>query len=325
MKLSVLDQTVRTVGEEAGEAFKQTGELARLAEEWGYTRFWVAEHHNTNGMAGTAPQVLISHLASITERIRIGSGGVLLPQYSPLKIAEDFKVLETLFPGRIDLGIGQSPGGSYETRIALTDGVKKSMNEFPHQVENLQSYLWNLEESKVRAYPMTEGRVLPWILGITHRGARLAAELGTAFTFGHFISPANGKRAMDLYHEQFRPSAGLQDPKSNVCIFVVCAPTQEEAERLAMTQDHWLLEVERGIDTRIPTHASAESRILRPSEIEKVKENRKRMLIGAPQKVKEELDMLSEVYRTDEFMIITNIADFEAKKRSYELLADAIL
>jgi luciferase family oxidoreductase group 1 len=119
MELSVLDQTVRTVGEEAGEAFKQTGELAGLAEEWGYTRFWVAEHHNTNGMAGTAPQVLISHLASITEKIRIGSGGVLLPQYSPLKIAEDFKVLETLFPGRIDLGIGRSPGGSYETRTLL--------------------------------------------------------------------------------------------------------------------------------------------------------------------------------------------------------------
>jgi luciferase family oxidoreductase group 1 len=322
MKLSVLDQSVMTKGQDAAGAFEETVRLAKRTEILGYTRFWVAEHHNTNGMAGSAPQVLISHLASVTNRIKIGSGGVLLPQYSPYKIAEDFKVLETLFPDRIDLGIGRSPGGSYETRLALTDGLKKSMNEFPRQVERLQRFL-NGEEG-VKAYPAVPKPPETWILGLTHRGARVAAENGTGFTFGHFINPANGKRAMDDYRSQFRPSAGLKSPLSNVCIFVVCAPTQGEAERIAKSQDIWLLEVERGIDTRIPSKEEAEDRTFTLREMEKVKENRKRAIVGTPEKVKEELLLLSEIYGTDEFMIITNVSDFEDKLRSYELLAGGL-
>ena len=325
MKLSVLDQSVISRGEDAGTAFQHTVRLARRTEELGYTRFWVAEHHNTNGLAGSAPQVLISHIASVTNSIRVGSGGVLLPQYSPYKIAEDFKVLETLFPDRIDLGIGRSPGGSYETRLALTDGLKKSMNEFPRQVEALQNYLHLTDEQSVKAYPNVTVPPLPWILGITHRGARVAAEKGTAFTFGHFINPVNGKRALDYYHSHFQPSPSLSQPKSNVCIFVVCAPTQEEAEEIALTQDLWLLAVEKGRDTEIPTKEEAQARVLTDFEKEKVKENRRRTIIGTPQKVKEELQMLSEVYQTDEFMIITNVEKFEDKVRSYELVAEAVL
>jgi luciferase family oxidoreductase group 1 len=323
MKLSVLDQSVITKGQDAKAAFEETVRLAKFTEELGYTRFWVAEHHNTNGIAGSAPQVLISHLASMTQRIKIGSGGVLLPQYSPYKIAEDFKVLETLFPGRIDLGIGRSPGGSYETRMALTDGLKKSMNEFPRQVEQMQYFLQ--EGSSVKAYPDVQQPPMTWILGITHRGARVAAENGTAFTYGHFINSSNGKRALDYYHTHFQPSSGLKAPVSNVCIFVVCAPTQEEAERIAKSQDIWLLEVERGIDTRIPSMEEAENRKLSAREMEKIMENRKRSIVGTPDKVKEELQLLSEIYRTEEFMIITNISDFEDKLRSYELLAGALL
>jgi luciferase family oxidoreductase group 1 len=323
MKLSVLDQSVITKGQEAKAAFNETVKLAQFTENLGYTRFWVAEHHNTNGLAGSAPQVLISHLASMTKHLKIGSGGVLLPQYSPYKIAEDFKVLETLFPGRIDLGIGRSPGGSYETRMALTDGLKKSMNDFPRQVEELQNFLH--EGSKVKAYPDVQQPPMPWILGITHRGARVAAENGTAFTYGHFINPSNGKRALDYYHTHFQPSAGLKTPVSNVCIFVVCAPTQEEAEKIARSQDLWLLEVERGIDTRIPSKEEAENRKLTAREMEKINENRKRSIVGTPEKVKEELQLLSEIYRTEEFMIITNISEFDDKLRSYELLAEALL
>ncbi|MCA1055470.1 LLM class flavin-dependent oxidoreductase [Rossellomorea aquimaris] len=322
MKLSVLDQSVITKGQDAKAAFDETVRLAQITEELGYSRFWVAEHHNTNGMAGSAPQVLISHLASMTKRIRIGSGGVLLPQYSPYKIAEDFNVLQTLFPGRIDLGIGRSPGGSYATRLALTDGLKKSMNEFPRQVERLQGFLSG--NTDVTAYPKVGTPPETWILGITHRGAKVAAENGTAFTYGHFINPVNGKRALDEYHLGFIPSATLKEPVSNVCVFVVCAPTQEEAERIAKSQDIWLLEVERGIDTRIPTKEEAESRKLSAREMEKVRENRKRAIIGTPEKVKEELGLLSEIYGTDEFRVITNIADFEEKVRSYELLAEAV-
>jgi luciferase family oxidoreductase group 1 len=325
MKLSVLDQSVISRGEDARTAFQNTVTLAQRTEELGYTRFWVAEHHNTNGLAGSAPQVLISHIASMTNSIRVGSGGVLLPQYSPYKIAEDFNVLETLFPNRIDLGIGRSPGGSYETRLALTDGLKKSMNEFPGQVEALQAYLHHSDEQAVKAYPKVTRPPLPWILGITHRGARVAAEQGTAFTYGHFINPVNGKRALDYYHSHFQPSLSLSQPKSNVCIFVVCAPTQGEAEEIALTQDLWLLSVEKGRDTRIPSKEEVKARTLSELEKEKVKENQKRAIIGTPQKVREELHMLSEIYQTDEFMIITNVYKFEDKVRSYELIAEAVL
>jgi luciferase family oxidoreductase group 1 len=323
MKLSVLDQSVITKGQDARMAFEETVKLAQRTEELGFTRFWVAEHHNTNGLAGSAPQVLISHLASMTQHIKVGSGGVLLPQYSPYKIAEDFKVLETLFPGRIDLGIGRSPGGSYETRLALTDGLKKSMNEFPRQVGELQQYLH--EGSRVKAYPSVQQPPMTWILGISHQGARVAAEHGTAFTYGHFINSSNGKRALDYYHTHFQPSAGLKAPVSNVCIFVICAPTQEEAEEIARSQDIWLLEVERGIDTRIPSKEEAANRIFTAREREKVAENRKRTIVGTPEKVKEELQLLSEIYAADEFMIISNVSDFEDKMRSYELLAESLL
>ncbi|TMU84448.1 LLM class flavin-dependent oxidoreductase [Bacillus sp. BHET2] len=325
MKLSVLDQSVIVRGRDAGAAFKDTVSLAQRSEELGYTRFWVAEHHNTNGLAGSAPQVLISHIASMTNSIRVGSGGVLLPQYSPYKIAEDFKVLETLFPKRIDLGIGRSPGGSYETRMALTDGLKKSMNEFPKQVEELMGYLHDVDGQEVQAYPKVISPPIPWILGITHRGARVAAEQGTAFTYGHFINPANGKRAIDYYQSHFQPSLSLPQPKSNVCIFVVCAPTQEEAEEIAITQDLWLLAVEKGRDTEIPTTEEARARKQTQLEKERIVENRKRTIVGTPQKVREELHMLSEVYQTDEFMIITNVEKREDKIKSYELIADAVL
>lgn len=140
MNLSVLDQSVMAKGDSAAETFRKTVKLAQMAEELGYTRFWVAEHHNSNGMAGSSPEILISHIASGTTRIKVGSGGVLLPQYSPYKIAENFNVLQTLFPGRIDLGIGRSPGGSASTRLALTDGVRKSLNEFPRQLRDLQGF-----------------------------------------------------------------------------------------------------------------------------------------------------------------------------------------
>lgn len=328
MKLSVLDQSVVAKGESAGDALRKTVKLARVAEELGYTRFWVAEHHSSNGMAGSSPEILISHIASSTSRIRVGSGGVLLPQYSPYKIAENFNMLETLFPGRIDLGIGRSPGGSASTRLALTDGLRKSLNEFPRQLRDLQGFLnrnlpMDHPYQRVEAFPQVADPAEMWILGITHRGARMAAEYGTAFTYGHFITPANGKRAMDTYFSQFQPSAGLSEPKANVCIFAVCAETQEEAEELALSQDMWLLAVGKGEDTRMISSAEAKSIQLTQEEKEIVAQNRKRMVVGTPSKIKEELQLLSEIYQTDEFMIITNIYDFQSKLNSYRLLAEA--
>jgi luciferase family oxidoreductase group 1 len=326
MKLSVLDQSVIVTGGDGAAALRNTLKLAQITEKMGYTRFWVAEHHNTNGIAGSSPEVLISHIASGTKSIRVGSGGVLLPQYSPYKIAENFKVLEALFPNRIDLGMGRSPGGSTDTRLALTDGVRKSLNEFPRQVRDLQGYLTNEgEDQTVKAYPVIESIPEMWMLGITHRGARVAAEMGTAFTYGHFITPHNGQRAIEQYLNNFQPSRTLEQPKVNICIFIVCASSEEKAEEMALSQDAWLLAVEKGGDTRIPTVEEAKNRILTKTDKEKVKENRKRMIIGTPQKVRDELLLLREAYQTDEFMVITNVYNFDDKIQSYALLAEAIL
>lgn len=330
MKLSVLDQSVISNAQNASIALQNTVRLAKITEELGYTRFWVAEHHNSNGIAGTSPEVLISSIASHTNKIRVGSGGVLLPQYSPFKVAENFKVLDALYPNRIDLGIGRSPGGSSSTRLALTDGLRKSMNEFPRQFTDLQGFIYDqLPDSHpyhdVIAYPFVETNPQLWLLGVTHRGARLAAEKGTAFTYGHFINPINGKRTVETYRNNFQPSRSLAKPKTIVCIFVVCAPTQEQAEEMALSQDLWLLAVEKGMDTHIPSKRQSKSISLSKEDRAKVIENRNRMVIGTPEKVREELLRLSEFYQTDEFMILTNVYDFQDKIQSYSLLAEAFL
>lgn len=326
MKLSVLDQSVISKNSNAGIALQNTIKLAKYTEELGYTRFWVAEHHNSNGIAGTSPEILISSIAAQTNRIRVGSGGVLLPQYSPFKIAEDFKVLEALYPNRMDLGIGRSPGGSTPTRLALTDGIRKSLNEFPRQVTALQEYLIDKNASQeVQAYPYIETLPEIWMLGVSQRGARLAAEKGTAFTYGHFINPISGSIAMRHYRESFQPSSFLSNPQSNVCVFVVCAPTQEEAEEMALSQDLWLLAVEKGQDTFILSKEEAKGTELTEEDKAIIRKNRKRAIIGTPEKVKEALLQLSESYQTKEFMIITNIYDFEEKMQSYSLLAEAVL
>jgi luciferase family oxidoreductase group 1 len=328
LKLSVLDQSVISKGSNANRALQETVQLAQITEELGFTRFWVAEHHNTNGLAGSSPEVLISHIASQTNKIRVGSGGVSLPQYSPYKVAENFKVLEALFPNRIDLGVGRSPGGAAQTRLALTGGIRKSLNDFPRQVQDLQGYLHNNLSKEhpyhdVIASPVTSTVPEMWILGISHSGAQLAAENGTAFTYGHFITPVNGKRAMDTYFNNFQASQHSLKPKANVCIFVICADTQEKAEELALSLDMWLLGVENGIDTRIPSIAEVKNTVLTQEKRMKVQENRKRMVIGTPQKVRDELLRLSEWYQTEEFMILTNVYDFEDKVKSYTLLAEA--
>ncbi|PLR97691.1 LLM class flavin-dependent oxidoreductase [Bacillus sp. T33-2] len=326
MQLSVLDQSPIPKGSNASIALHNSLNLAKAAEKLGYTRFWLAEHHNTNGLASSSPEVIIAHIASNTSRIRVGSGGVLLPQYSPYKVAENFKTLEALFPGRVDLGIGRSPGGSPETRLALTDGIRKSLNEFPRQLSNLQGFLHDSLPNghpfeSVKATPLTETVPQLWNLGISHRGARVAGEHGVGFTYGHFINPVNGKRAIEEYKNGFQPSPSLEKPIWNVCIFVVCADTEAEAESLALSQDIWLLNVEKGLDTRIPSLSEARSAFLSAEDQEKIGQNRKRMIIGTPQKVKRGLLQLNEDYKTDEFIIVTNVFDMAARVRSYELLA----
>ncbi|MGP4041027.1 LLM class flavin-dependent oxidoreductase [Gracilibacillus sp. D59] len=330
MKLSVLDQAPIARGDTPEQTLENTLELAKWTEKLGYHRYWVAEHHNTNGLASSSPEIMMTRIASVTNKIRVGSGGVLLPQYSPYKIAEDFKTLAAFFPERIDLGVGRSPGGSQLTRSALTDNQNKSLREFPRQLADLQGFLHNSlpkdhEFRLVKAGPRIE-RVPPiWVLGLSERGATNAAEIGVGFVFGHFINPANGEKVIQTYHKKFQSSVSMDQPKTIVCIFVICAETEDEAEKLALTQDKWLLSVGKGADTKVPSIEEVQRKSFTQEELDIIKKNRERCMIGTPAKIKQKLIYLQDVYQTDEFMLITNIHDFEAKKKSYQLIAEAML
>ncbi|GAB2551323.1 luciferase family oxidoreductase group 1 [Gracilibacillus alcaliphilus] len=331
MRLSVLDQAPVSKGDSPEQTLQHTLELAQWTEKLGYHRYWVAEHHNTTGLASSSPEIMMTRIASATKRIRVGSGGILLPQYSPYKIAENAKTMAAFFPNRIDIGVGSSPGGSPLTRSALTDNQNKSLRDFPRQVADLQGFLHNSlprdhEFRLVKAGPRIEEKQLPplWLLGLSERSAKQAAALGIGFVFGHFIDPSHGRQALQTYYDHFSPSVSGKESQSIVCIFVVCAETEEEAEELAVTQDKWLLSVGKGVGTKVLPLEDIRKQTFNKEEWTTIQQNRRRCIIGTPEMVKEQLSQLQEVYQTDEFMIITNIFDFEAKKKSYRLLAEAV-
>ncbi|MFB1081750.1 LLM class flavin-dependent oxidoreductase [Jeotgalibacillus sp. JSM ZJ347] len=328
MQLGILDQVPMPQGTEPTDVLNDTIELAQFAEKMGYTRYWLAEHHNTNGLLSAAPEILMTRIASATELIRVGSGGVLLPQYSPLKVAEIFKTMEALFPGRVDLGVGRSPGGTERTRAALTDSRESMMGAFPRHLDELHGFMHNElpkqhEYRMVKVTPRTGSAPPVWVLGLSPRSAKLAAERGLGLTFGHFINPDKWEETLREYREHFK-SGQFREPTVNVCVFVVCADTQEEAERLALTQDMWLLGIEKG-DSQVHSPERLKERGLSSADIEKIRHNRRRMVVGTPEKVKASLEELSERYQTDDFLLITNIFSAEDKKRSYELIAREML
>ncbi|MDZ5710867.1 LLM class flavin-dependent oxidoreductase [Jeotgalibacillus haloalkalitolerans] len=324
MKLGILDQVPMPQGSDPSDVLNDTIELAKSAEKLGYQRYWLAEHHNTNGLLSAAPEILMTRIASATEFIKVGSGGILLPQYSPLKVAETFKTIEALFPGRVDLGVGRSPGGTERTRAALTDSRESMMSAFPRHLDELYGFLHNElpkqhEYRMVKVTPRTGSAPPIWVLGLSPRSAKLAAERGLGLTFGHFINPDKWEETLRVYREHFKPGQ-FDEPTVNVCVFTVCAETQEEAERLALTQDMWLLSIEKG-DSQVHAPERLKEQGLTSADLEKIRHNRRRMIVGTPEKVKTSLEELSERYQTDDFLLITNIYSPEDKKKSYELIA----
>ncbi len=328
MKLGILDQVPMPQGTQPTDVLTHTVELAQFAEQLGYSRYWLAEHHNTNGLLSAAPEILMTRIASATHSIRVGSGGVLLPQYSPLKVAETFKTMEALFPGRVDLGVGRSPGGTERTRAALTDSRQSMMGAFPRHLDELYGFMHNQlpkqhEYRMVKVTPRTGSAPPIWVLGLSPRSAKLAAERGLGLTFGHFINPDKWEETLRTYREHFKPGQ-FNEPAVNVTVFVVCAETQEEAERLALTQDMWLLGIEKG-DSQVHPPERLKERKLTSADLEKIRHNRRRTIIGTPEKVKASLEELSERYQTEDFLLITNIYSHEDKKKSYELIAREML
>jgi luciferase family oxidoreductase group 1 len=331
MKLSILDQSPILNGFTPGQALEETVKLAQAAEKLGYSRFWVSEHHQLNGLAGTSPEVLLAHLGSHTSSIRIGAGAVLLPYYSPLKVAENFNLLATLYPERIDLGIGRAPGGSAHTSLALRENYLQNVYRMPELLQDLQGFLLHNEPSgpaseSPAAYPIPPVSPELWMLGTSSKSAGYAAELGAAFAFGHFMSEGSGPDIIKSYKESFTPSLTLPRPKALIAVSVICADTAEGAEQLAISQDVWSIQMGTGqANGTIPTLEEAANYPFTAAEQAMVRQRRERMLIGNPGEVRERLLSLQEMYDTEEFMIVTITPSYEARQRSYELLAECVL
>ncbi|MGG0277846.1 LLM class flavin-dependent oxidoreductase [Bacillus rhizoplanae] len=329
IKLSVLDQSPIAEGSTAIEAFSNTVRLAQEVEQLGYTRFWVSEHHDSTSLAGSSPEILISHIAAKTNRIRVGSGGVMLPHYSPYKVAENFRVLEALYPNRIDLGVGRAPGGMPIATRALQEGKMISIDQYPEQIQDLSLYLHDCLPDNHRFAHLHAAPTIPtapdlWLLGSSGESAMIAAKQGTAFTFAQFINSYGGPEIIKNYQNQFQPSFLGEKPQSIVAIFVICAETEEKAQKIVSSLDLALLLIEQGVrSTGTPSIERALNYPYSAFDFLRIKENRKRMIVGNPHQVKEQISALSKVYNTEEFMIVTITHDFEDKLNSYRLLAEA--
>jgi luciferase family oxidoreductase group 1 len=328
MRLSVLDQSPIRSGGTAADAIHETLELAQICERLGYHRYWLAEHHSSRGLAGTSPEVLIGQVAARTARIRVGSGGVMLSHYSALKVAENFRVLETLFPGRIDLGIGRAPGSDQRTAYALARGGIRDIEHFPQQIADVVGWL---HDRLPADHPFRDVRAMPsgptapevWLLGSSDASAIYAAEQGLAFSFAHFINADGGPQVTDLYRQRFRPSPELAAPMASVAIWAVCADTDEEARRLQRSRELALLRLYTGRYGPFPSVEEAEQFPYTPRDLAIIDHTRGRTVAGTPERVREELERMAHAYGVDELVIVTITHDFKARVRSYELLADA--
>jgi luciferase family oxidoreductase group 1 len=320
LRLSVLDQSPVPEGSTGSEALQHSVDLARLAEALGYHRYWLAEHHNGPMLAGPSPEALIGAIGAVTSRMRVGSGGVMLPHYSPLKVAETFSVLSGLFPGRVDLGIGRAPGGDQRTALAVGGGRFPDASSFPQQVWELTSLLEE-KNPPVRLQPEVDTVPQVWLLGSSDYSGALAAELGLPFAFAHFINPRGGDAVARAYRESFK-SRG-KPPQVIVCTFAIVAESDDEAERLAASIDLRRLHMALNIDSPVPTLEEAARHRYSDEERRYVLGQRARAVIGGPGKAKNELQAMVERYAADELMVLTITGDYASRRRSYELLIEA--
>ena len=306
----------------ARRAIEETLALARRADELGYHRYWLAEHHAIAALADPCPEILLARLGAETRRLRVGTGGVLLPYYSAFRTAETFRMLEALYPGRIDLGIGRAPGGDARTAQAVGGGRFPDAEQFPQQVWELAALLEG-KHRPVRLQPEVETVPQVWLLGSSDYSGALAAELGLAFAFAHFINPRGGDAVARAYREMFKPTETRTRPQVIVCTFAIVGETDEEAERLAASIDLRRLHMALNIDSPVPTPEEAARHRYSEEERRYVLGQRARALIGDPQKVRQELLQMAERYAADEVMVLTITGDYESRRRSYELLIGA--
>jgi len=328
IKLSALDQSPIGEGSNSTEALRNTIVLAQELEKLGYYRFWVSEHHDTRSLAGSSPEILISSIAAKTSKIRVGSGGVMLPNYSPYKVAENFKVLEALYPNRIDLGIGRAPGGMPLASKALMQGRSIFSDNYEEKVLDLIRYIYDIvpenhEFSGLKATPLVNTYPEIHILGSSGGSASLAAGTGASYAYAQFITGGMGVSSVNWYRDNFKKSVVSSSPNTIICSFVICAETEEEVNNQAAMMDLTLLLVETGKSYGIPSLERALAYKYSEAEMKIVNRNRRRMIIGTPDKVKEQIIDMSKFYNTDEFMIINLNTNLDEKIKSYKLISEA--
>ena len=320
--LSVLELAPVTAGADTAQALQYTTELARRVEELGYRRIWVAEHHNMPAIASSSPAVLIAHLAAMTSTIRVGSGGVMLPNHAPLVVAEQFGTLASLHPGRIDLGVGRAPGTDQRTALALRrtpDGL--SAENFPSEFADVVRMLAG-DPARLKAVPAPAELPEIWLLGSSGFSAQLAGELGLPFSFAHHFSAANTEPALELYRRSFRPSQWLDEPHTMVAVNAICADTDERAELLA--RPGWLafLRLHMGRPIALPTVEDAATYEFTEPELEFVAQRRVGQALGSPDTVREQLTSLLRRTGADELMLTNQVYDIKDRMRSYELITE---
>jgi luciferase family oxidoreductase group 1 len=329
LRLSVLDQSPVAEGSTGAQALQNTIDLAKLADNLGYHRYWVAEHHGGPSLAGPSPEVLIGPIASATSKIRVGSGGVMLPHYSPLKVAQSFSLLAGLFPGRIDLGIGRAAGTDPMTTFALQrDRRQASPDDFPQQLAELLAYFddsfpeGHALSRYVGTLPGRPEQPEVWLLGSSPQSAIWAGELGLPYAFADFINPG-GAEIAQLYRDKFQPSQRLQAPRVAVSAWAVCADTDEEAERLAASSRMTFTLLRQGRLIPVPPPEKA-LRFLESQGDGRARSEQRRTIVGSPATVRSGLEQVAVDYGADEVIVVTITYDHGARMRSYELIAEAL-
>jgi luciferase family oxidoreductase group 1 len=329
MKLSVLDQSTASEGRTQDSAIRETIELARHCDALGYHRFWVSEHHNSGTIAGTAPEILMAAVAATTRRIRVGSAGIMLPHYSALKVAEQFRVLEAIAPSRIDLGVGRAPGSDQLTAFALNPHPENVLDQFPRQVQELQHWISGtpLPEGHPfgRVIAQPTGPTVPelWVLGSSDYGAQLAAYFGLPYAFAYFFSEGTGvEQALELYRKNYRPSEKNPDPAATICVWALAADTEEEALKQFKTRERAIIDRRQGIRLPLLPPEKAE-RPYSPAELATAEKLRRKAIVGSADQVAARLRDLAKILDLEELVVVTWTYDAAPRRRSYELLAEA--
>ena len=319
--LSVLDLAPITDSSTAAISFRRSLDLAQHAERWGYKRYWIAEHHNMPGIASAATSIVMAHIASGTKTIRVGAGGIMLPNHAPLVVAEQFGTLESLFPGRIDLGLGRAPGGDHATARALRRTLHSDPDAFPHDVLELMSYFHPEEGQLVRAVPGNGLDIPIWILGSSLFGAQVAAMMGLPFAFASHFAAAQMMPAISIYRERFRSSGLIEKPQVMLGVNVVAADTDDHARLLATSGRQAFASLRRGMPTTLPPPNKDFEKEVVPFRGIRLEEVQSVSMVGSPATVRDDLEEFIAKTQADELIVVSHIYDHTARLRSYELLA----